>query len=370
MSEDKCGCDPELRVDLAAYGDRVTPGRANQITLARVNTPTRNILKKFDNNGDGRIDANEIQTIVTTLVAEKFKSRAFKIGLIILAVFTAVLLGAMFGLTWAVVAALKDTQVQGSVLVTNDREQTPVQVANIDMTVVGGRLVTRDSSSVVMTSTLQTPGHITTKTSFEKLLSLQNLVFVTADNARYSLAILGIARIPSNSSTDGYIVRVQTASGTLTLENGIWSVSNLTGPLLEGFFTVQDRGRRLAEQQLYFYFICEDGECGDAIPCGLPGLEACPVSEAVPEPGSDDATGSQSTDVATGITSVSCSRWSPLVLSCANAYDLCNLIPPTTTREQLFWSQPGCTSPCASPWVLSPRGVCEGSSSPRKFCCL
>lgn len=62
-------------------------------------------------HADGRIDANEIQTIVTTLVAEKFKSKAFKIGLIILAIFTTILLGAMFGLTWAVVAALKDTQV-------------------------------------------------------------------------------------------------------------------------------------------------------------------------------------------------------------------------------------------------------------------
>lgn len=35
MTESKgTGCDPELRVDLAAY-DRITPGRANQITLTR-----------------------------------------------------------------------------------------------------------------------------------------------------------------------------------------------------------------------------------------------------------------------------------------------------------------------------------------------
>ena len=63
---------------------------------------------------DGRIDANEIQAVVSTLVAEKFKSKAFKIGLIVLGVFTVILLGAMFGLTWAVVAALKDTEVRTS----------------------------------------------------------------------------------------------------------------------------------------------------------------------------------------------------------------------------------------------------------------
>ncbi len=50
--------------------------------------------------------------MVSTLVAEKFKSKAFRIGLIVLGVFTVILLGAMFGLTWAVVAALKDTKVR------------------------------------------------------------------------------------------------------------------------------------------------------------------------------------------------------------------------------------------------------------------
>ncbi len=35
--------------------------------------------------------------MVSTLVAEKFKSKAFRIGLIVLGVFTVILLGAMFG---------------------------------------------------------------------------------------------------------------------------------------------------------------------------------------------------------------------------------------------------------------------------------
>ncbi len=38
--------------------------------------------------------------------------QALKVGLITLGVFTIILLGATFGLTWAVVAALKDTRVR------------------------------------------------------------------------------------------------------------------------------------------------------------------------------------------------------------------------------------------------------------------
>ena len=156
---------------------------------------------------DGRIDASEIQAVVSTLVAEKFKSRAFRIGLIILGVFTVILLGAMFGLTWAVVAALKDTkvrfwqfvrqrlgmsqqpgcrretkaaphcsQVSGSVLVTNDGSADAVMTANMDVTVKGGLLVSRNSSGVVTTSPLKTKTTLSVNTPFDSLVKLQSLV--------------------------------------------------------------------------------------------------------------------------------------------------------------------------------------------------
>lgn len=64
-----------------------------------------------------------------------------------------------------------------SILVTNDRYQNPILVGNMDITVDGkGKMVSRENSTVVATSTLQTPGVITSSTPFEKLLSMQNLV--------------------------------------------------------------------------------------------------------------------------------------------------------------------------------------------------
>ena len=127
---------------------------------------------------DGRIDASEIQAVVSTLVAEKFKSKAFKIGLIVLGVFTIILLGAMFGLTWAVVAALKDTQVDNSgVMTTNDGASTPVLTANLDMTVSSdGKLVSRTSNSTIATTPAVTRSAISSETSFDLLLKLRNLV--------------------------------------------------------------------------------------------------------------------------------------------------------------------------------------------------
>ncbi|GLI60550.1 hypothetical protein VaNZ11_002707 [Volvox africanus] len=370
MAESKfAGCEPELRVDLAAYGDRVTPGRANQITLARVNTPTRNILRKFDNNGDGRIDATEIQTIVTSLVAEKFKSKAFKIGLIILAVFTAVLLGAMFGLTWAVVAALKDTKVQGGILVTNDKEQAPVLVANLDLTISGTKLVSRDSSEVVATSTIRTPGLLTTGTAFDKLVTLQNLVLVTPSKSSFSLAILGIARVPTNSS-GGYVIKVLTAAGTLILENNEWSAPfNMTGTLLEDVFTrpAAQQGRRLADDAIrpQVYVICEGGECGETLDCGQDNTGPCSMS-AIGTSFRTPVDHTGLTDANTG--TYSCSLLTGLVNYCSAGLKDCYGATPTATQTSRYLSQYGCTSNCGTWTYNSFYGECEGSPA-KKFCC-
>ncbi|PNW88746.1 hypothetical protein CHLRE_01g042650v5 [Chlamydomonas reinhardtii] len=209
-------------------GERSSPSGGNQITLERFNTPTRNVLKKFDDNGDGRIDASEIQAVVSTLVAEKFKSKAFKIGLIVLGIFTIILLGAMFGLTWAVVAALKDTQVDNSgVMTTNDGASTPVLTANLDMTVSSdGKLVSRTSNSTIATTPAVTRSAISSETSFDLLLKLRNLVFVSPGGGLYSVDVQGVARIPK--TTGGHVVRFQTASGILVLERNNWELVNAT----------------------------------------------------------------------------------------------------------------------------------------------
>jgi hypothetical protein len=62
------------------------------------------------------------------------------------------------------------------VLVANDGSGDAVMTANMDMTVKGGLLVSRNSSSVVTTSPLKTKTTLTVKTPFESLVKLQSLV--------------------------------------------------------------------------------------------------------------------------------------------------------------------------------------------------
>ncbi len=47
--------------------------------------------------------------------------------------------------------------------------------------------------------------------------------------------------------TGGAVVRVQTASGIQTLSNGVWSASNVTGPLLDQVFPATGGRRSLLQ---------------------------------------------------------------------------------------------------------------------------
>ena len=71
--------------------------------------------------------------------------------------------------------------------------------------------------------------------------------FTRPDGAQFSFNIMAVARIPSSTATGGVVVRVQTASGILTLSNGVWSASNITGPLLDQVFPATGGRRSLLE---------------------------------------------------------------------------------------------------------------------------
>lgn len=68
--------------------------------------------------------------MVEYLFEEQSRRKMYQWAAIALVTFTLVLLASIFGLTWAVVAALKDTKVTEQVLVT--KQGTPVQTASTE----------------------------------------------------------------------------------------------------------------------------------------------------------------------------------------------------------------------------------------------
>jgi hypothetical protein len=87
----------------------------------------------------------QVTALVERLLAEEKQSRMLKWVIISLFIFTLILLAAMTGLTYAIVAAFKDTEVNGTILVS--KSGNTIQVASSDFALIDGAMVSRTSSS-------------------------------------------------------------------------------------------------------------------------------------------------------------------------------------------------------------------------------
>lgn len=85
-------------------------------------------VDRYDKNHDGLLDKSEVEELINDIVIKKRKEKLLKMLLISSLVLAVLFCAAVFGLTYAVVAAAKDTQVTNQVMVTTS-DQTPVRFA-------------------------------------------------------------------------------------------------------------------------------------------------------------------------------------------------------------------------------------------------
>ncbi|KAG2493084.1 hypothetical protein HYH03_008747 [Edaphochlamys debaryana] len=92
-----------------------TPYAAGHVDFKDFTSPTRKVLQQFDDNGEGRVGANVIQAVVSTLVTERLKSKIFKTGIVALGIFVLLLFCAVLGMSWAMVATVAKPGVQNTI---------------------------------------------------------------------------------------------------------------------------------------------------------------------------------------------------------------------------------------------------------------
>ncbi|EKX40662.1 hypothetical protein GUITHDRAFT_75312, partial [Guillardia theta CCMP2712] len=102
-------------------------------------------LQMIDINGDGALDSNEILAGVAALKSERAKSRLYSNFLIILSILSLLTLGAVFGLTYAVVEITKESEVHPGGVMTVKGTNEPVRVASTEFEVKDGILTSRTS---------------------------------------------------------------------------------------------------------------------------------------------------------------------------------------------------------------------------------
>ncbi|KAG2425078.1 hypothetical protein HXX76_013987 [Chlamydomonas incerta] len=209
-------------------------------------------------------------------------------------------LGAMTGLTWFVVATIKDTQIGSANALVSKSTGEIVRTDVTDMQVVDGVLVGRaayrqaleystmangakdgtpvtasdtsvtwqrggavDPTSVGVLRTASFKGNrqrFSSRVDIEALMELNYIYVESGNGAQVALMVNGVARVPKDDSVWGSVVRILSSAGTLTLDDTIVHFSSDVAPIFAeaGFAVTSSSGsrRRLLAGQytLFGYF--------------------------------------------------------------------------------------------------------------------
>ncbi|KAG2481948.1 hypothetical protein HYH03_019092 [Edaphochlamys debaryana] len=200
------------------------------IALAEVGTKFREVLKAFDKDGDNKITRPELEEVINHLVNHQFKNRIFLYFFLALLTYFLLLAGSLFGVTWAVVYAQKDTTVVNNIIVTKDGH-TPLQLRSSDLQRSGNTLVYRasDPKSVATTATLDAKAPVAPSLAYSDLIKIKSLVVQGMDPSAgavrsRSQVMAGVGsvealRLPGPTRT---ALRFHTADGVLLLDSGAW----------------------------------------------------------------------------------------------------------------------------------------------------
>ncbi|GFR46046.1 hypothetical protein Agub_g7515 [Astrephomene gubernaculifera] len=294
FAPNKVAPDPEIKTD----GPRGPAGKSDEaaaawtppagVNMADVISggpePTRTkiakYLQQFDKNQDGHIDVDELTNLVQGYALERQSKKMLIRVIIALVIFGILLVGALTGMTWGVVFALKDSKIKNGVMYDADAPDQVIQVANNELTVVGGVLVNRqalatsasvaisaaaaangtttgsaassssggvDGSAVLRTATfVGTPQKFTSEVSVRALMELKYLYIQGAGQVEVALIVLGVARVPVANSVHGTVVKIITMAGTITLDGTAIDFDEVLAPIfVEAGFIVSTSRRSL-----------------------------------------------------------------------------------------------------------------------------
>jgi C1A family cysteine protease len=219
-------------------GGRISLRASNPYITDKV----RQVLKDYDVNQDETLDVHEVSALVEHLLKKEMKYTYLKYAFGGMTLFAFLLLGSMFGLTWAVVDSLKDTQVgTNGAMMTKDGSKV-VQVASSEYAVVNGSLLARgeDSQWPIRTNT-----YVGAQYSLFHDISMKSLLEMNVLNIRLSDGSEASFRVHGATKGADGSTRILTQEGVVTLlQNGSLSLDRQMDNYLQAAFSEPGSGRR------------------------------------------------------------------------------------------------------------------------------
>ncbi|KXZ48976.1 hypothetical protein GPECTOR_24g266 [Gonium pectorale] len=222
-------------------------------------------VKEIDRDGSGTIDVNELLNLVEGVVKGRRERRYMWFVIVSLIVLGAILIGTIIGLTYAVVSALKDTELTGNVMVVKDTNEV-VRTGSAEFSVVDGVMVSRGALNattsasgtaasgsapppnalIATASYLGSPVKFSSRVDIRTLMELKYLYIKGVGDTELGVMVTGVARVAQPGSVYGTVVHIISAAGTITLDGtAITFDSEVADIFLKSGFTVARNRRAL-----------------------------------------------------------------------------------------------------------------------------
>lgn len=188
-------------------------------------------LVEFDADGNGNLDAAEVEEALMALSRERnLRSRLVK-ALVALLIFTALLLLAMGLITFYVVDLAKEIKSNDNGVLTDASSGNAIRVASTDFQLHNGRLVSAPpfdcqkegtcptNDAPVQVKTASFASIVSSKLSVEDLQKLMTITAKSEDGeSTVVLKVDGFARFPDITTQDGTTVELYTKHGVISLD--------------------------------------------------------------------------------------------------------------------------------------------------------
>ncbi|KXZ53352.1 hypothetical protein GPECTOR_7g1247 [Gonium pectorale] len=206
------------------------------------------LMAELDKNRDGDVDAEELINLLEGVVEHRRQRKWMWFVIIALSAFALATIAATVGLTYAVLEAMKDTEIHNGIMYVKGSETELVRTGSAEFSVVNGIMVSRSLLNTtttpvngtttagrrVLASTTSTPAadlpppqsvlrtaifkgtpqRFSSRVSVQVLLELEYLYIVGAGAVELGVKVDGVARVPDPSSKLGTVIRIITPAGT------------------------------------------------------------------------------------------------------------------------------------------------------------
>jgi hypothetical protein len=206
------------------------------------------IFSKYDKDGDGQLDQNEINVIASDLKNEKKQRKLMAKGAMAMCGIVTLVLVANAGLTAGIVYLAKDTAVKNGKLVDPETDE-PLMVNSAETNVAAdGTLRGRSSDKIIATASALQSQTLDSRLPDSAWDELKYIDVRNDNGGSVHLFVQAFTRVPSSEALHGSFVKIHSTIGTISLDGDLMTFhdSSSTRVFSEAKFAVTPSGRRLA----------------------------------------------------------------------------------------------------------------------------